>query len=221
MIWFVFIVIGILLCIILLLIFLRRQSASQLYGPPEQNPGENRADGKLVCTSWKAPTLGRTLQFEYGIQLTTQAEHTTALLRSPGDTNKNPVYTREIFITRQGEHVIGRTDRKYFEGKLTSNSGELSVGYPSGSLLHFTNQPFQFRITQGQVEFLQTNTSQTVIHHNSRLAVENERIFGRLNHYRESWFVAVDVSFTAVPPEMMVLVVLLLANDTLDFHHDY
>jgi hypothetical protein len=115
---------------------------------------------------------------------------------------------------------MGMVGNMAVEGELSAAEADLRLGFPQGSVLRFLNAPFRFRVEGNGVRFLDTDNGQGAIKHTSRLTVTDNRVSGRLAHSRESWIVAVDVAYQDAEPALVVLVILLAANNILRFHHD-
>ena len=215
---FIFILIAFILIVILVLVILLwGQIQKKDYGPHEALEGPSFCSGTLTCKNWKASTLGKPLNFNYALKITANNKEITGSYRYPVDENKKMIYSGQIFITRENGTLAGRTDRKFFEGTLSHSQANLQTMYHAA---RFFKAPFQFELINGQVNFTNTDNSQTIINHNSQLAVTADHLQGRIIHSRESWVVAVDITYQNIAPEMMTLIVLLISNDILDYHHD-
>ena len=215
---FIFILIALILVVILVLVLiLWGQSQKKNYGPQALLDGPSFSSGTLSCKSWKAPTLGKQLSFDYTLKVTANNKEITGYYRYPIDENKNKIYDGQIFITKDNSNLIGRTDHKYFEGTLSQTNVDLQTMYRAAKIF---KAPFQFELINGQVNFINTDNSQTIINHDSQLTVTPDHIQGRVMHTRESWAVTVDITYQNIAPELMTLIVLLICNDILDFHHD-
>jgi hypothetical protein len=215
---FIFILIALILIVILVLIILLwLQTRKKDYGPKELLDGPSFCSGTLICKSWKAPTLSKQLTFDYALNLTANNKEITGTYRYPADENTKEIYSGQIFVAKDNDHLVGRTDRKVFEGTLSHNRANLQTMYSAAKMF---KAPFQFELVNGQVNFTNTNNNQTVINHDSQLSMTSDHIEGRIVHSRESWVIAVDVTYQNIAPELMTFIVLLFCNDILDFHHD-
>jgi hypothetical protein len=207
----------ILIVILVLVILLWGQTQKKNYGPQQLLDGPTFCSGSLSCKSWKAPTLGKQLQFDYKLEVTANNKEITGFYRYPIDENQKEIYSGQIFITKENGNLVGRTDRKYFEGSLTHDQADIQTMFRA---LPFAKAPFQFRLINSTVDFTNTDNSQTIINHNSQLSVTADHIQGRVVHSQESWITVVDITYENMAPELMTLIVLLISNDILDFHHD-
>jgi len=217
LVWFFIIAIVIFLAIVIPLGLFHARQLAKTYGPAQQVSGPPCASGSLICESWKAPTIGGTLQFPYKVNLSAQGDALTGEYRYA---QRKAVYSGQIFLSyRQGD-VKGRLDGRIVEGKLSPDEANLVIGYPQGSLLSFMNGPFEFRLAGEDVYFLNTDNSQDSIGATSKLTVESDRISGRLEHGRQSWIANVDVTYQGVPRELVTLALLLISSALLSFHHD-
>jgi hypothetical protein len=207
----------------ILLLEIRRvdKRASKLgYGPPAQLGGQPCAQGRLVCVSVDAPTLGRDLSFEYSFRLHTDGTNATGTYDyQRGIAN----YSGEVFLSLKGGRVKGRSLMGGFrsvEGSISPNQIRLLRGYPEGSLLRFINGPYEFSIRNGRVYFDNTTRAGSVSS-KSELRIEGNRISGRVLHGPQTtWGVEVDVTFAELPEEAVVLAIVLSCDDILSFHHD-
>jgi hypothetical protein len=217
LIWFFIIAIVIFLLIVIPLGLFQANQLAKTYGPEQQISGNPCAWGSLICESWKAPTIGGTLQFPYEVTLYAQGDALTGEYRYA---QRKAVYSGQIFLTYRQGSVKGRLDGSVVEGKLSPDEADLTLGYPQGSLISFLNGPFAFRIAGEDVYFLNTDNSQDSIGATSKLTVEADRISGQLEHGRQSWVASVDVTYQGVPRELVTLALLLMSSAILSFHHD-
>ena len=215
---FIFILIALILVVILVLIVLLwGQFQKRNYGPQQLLDGPSFCNGTLTCKNWQTPTLGKQQIFDYTLMVIANNKEITGSYRYPVDENLDEIYGGKIFITKKNGNLVGRTDRKYFEGSLSHNRAELQTMYRAAKLF---KAPFQFELINGQVNFTNTDNNQNIIDHNSQLTISPEHIQGRILHSRESWVVAVDITYQNITEELMTLIVLLICNDILDYHHD-
>ena len=215
---FIFILIALILVVILLLIVLLwGQSQKRNYGPQQLLDGPSFCSGTLTFKSLNAPTLGKELNFDYTLMVTANNKEITGSYRYPADENQEKIYGGQIFITKKNGTLVGRTDRKYFEGQLSHTQANLQTMYRAANIF---KAPFQFEINNGEVNFTNTANNQAVIDSNSQLTVTPAHIQGRILHTQESWVIGVDINYQNIAAELMTLIVLLLCNDILDYHHD-
>lgn len=215
------IVVGIIIFLGLIpLALLHSQQLKQGYGPKRQVYGPTVMQGSLVCKSWKAPTLGKQLQFDYGVSLLREDEDFWGEYHYPANRrDRKPIYTGEVLLTDHQGEVKGRSDKKVVEGQLSPKQGDFLLGYPKGSLLSWLNSSFQFQIEEKAVHFLNTSKGMGTIGHTSQLEIGEDTIVGRLVDSKKFWAIEVDVRYQGVAPEITVLVILLMSNDILEFHN--
>jgi hypothetical protein len=196
---------------------------SKKYGPQRQIGGSPVLQGRLVCESWKAPTLGQKLEFPYEVKLYASGNNLTGEYYYTAARKIKALYTGKIFLSANRGQVVGRfqggSSNEAIEGKLSPREANLTVGFPKSSRLGFISRPFRFRIVNGQVVFANQSLD---IGKNSKLYVSENQITGRLVHYREAWIVNVDVSYSAelAQLELVVLALLLSGNFILSHHYD-
>lgn len=190
------------------------------YGPQQPVDGSPCASGSLICRSWRAPTLGKKLEFAYHMTLQVAGDDLTGEYHYPPDPKRQKtIYSGEIFLTYSQGQLTGRSNH-VVTGKLTPQQADLRLGVPPDSWLSFLNGPVEFYIDEQTIRFVNTGNSQDVISRQSRLTITGDTIAGQLGHTRESWLVDVEVTYQEVAPELAAVAVILINNDILDFHHD-
>lgn len=203
------------------LAFLQASLLKKGYGPEQRSRGPLVMQGRLVCQNWKAPSLGKKLQFDYAASLTGQTEDFWGEYHYPSQNNgkRQPIYTGELFLTYHQGAIKGRSDRKVVQGELGQVQGNLQLGFPQRSLLGWMNSPFQFRIDGGNVLFLNTSKGNGAIGHGSKLTINERSIVGRLVDWKQAWVIEVDIQYRRVAPELIVLAILMMSNDIFTFHN--
>ncbi len=221
--WGVFIITaGLFFFLVLIPIALiQAQILTKQYGPAQPLDSAPTAQGRLTCRSAKAPTLGRKLVFDYELSLTAVGGDLTGEYRYPPESSgKKAIYTGEVLLSYRGGQVRGRLRRKVVEGALSPVGGELMMGFPKESIMGRFSGPFEFAIEGETVRLLNTSNAHGSIAPDSRLSVSENEVIGWLAHPRGSWVVDVDVKHHGAAREAVLLAVLLVSNEILEFHHD-
>jgi hypothetical protein len=198
---------------------------SKKYGPQRQIAGQPVLQGRLICESWKAPTLGRKLEFIYEVNLYASGNDLTGKYVQSAVSKIKPLYIGEgeIFLTYDRGHVEGRTGTRgaavVVEGDLNPRGANVSIGMPKGTLLGRMRNELQFRIVNNQIVFSKRSLD---IGKNSKLYVTDNRISGRLEHHTQAWILNVDTSYRSdqVASELAALVILTIGDSILSHHYD-
>jgi len=189
------------------------------YGLKSQISGKSCASGQLVCVSFKAPTLNKSISFDYVLQLYTDGVNVTGTYKYHV---RNTTYSGEVFLSFKKNRVKGRTlmgGLRTVEGVVSPNGVRLTRGYPPKSFLSILNGPYEYSIRNGQIQFNKTTRAGN-ISAESTLRIEDNRLYGRVFHGpQKTWAIDVDVMYQGIKSEAVSLAVVLACDNILSFHH--
>ncbi len=189
------------------------------YGLKSQIGGEPCSSGQLVCVAFKAPTLNKSISFEYALQLYTDGVNVTGTYKYHV---RNTSYSGEVFLSFKKNRVKGRTlmgGLRTLEGVVSPNGVRLTRGYPPESFLSILNGPYEYSVRNGQTQFDKTTRAGN-ISAESMLRIEDNRLYGRVLHGpQKTWAIDVDVTYQGIKIEAVSLAVVLACDNILSFHH--
>lgn len=196
-----------------------QKAISQGYGRKSQIGGKPCSSGQLVCVSFNAPTLNRSISFDYALQLYTDGVNVTGTYTYHV---RNTTYDGEVFLSFTKNRVKGRTlmgGLRTVEGVVSPNGVHLIRGYPAESFLKILNGPYEYSVRNGQIQFGQTTRAGN-ISADSMLRIEDNRLYGRVFHGpQKTWAVDVDVTYQGIKSERISLAVVLACDEILSTHH--
>lgn len=197
-----------------------KRAQSKGYGPKLQIDGEPCATGHLNCTSYKAPTLGQSISYNFALRLYHKPGYLTGIFEHVNHPTK---FRGSVFLSFSGGRVKGRSSMgglQVCEGALGKNEVQLTRGQPKGGVLGIFNGRYEYRVRNGKVAFTKT-TSPGSISKDSELLIEDRRISGRVFHGpQKTWSVDVEVSFSGIEEEPVTLAVVLACDHILSQIHD-
>lgn len=203
------------------------------YGPPTQLRGDPCATGKLACFSYRAPTLGRSVSFDYDLTVTSKNGDVTGTFvydksasefsKSLLDIESSATYSGSLYLSFYRGHVRGRSllgGLQVCEGAVGPDGARLTRGQRKGGILGFLRGPYEYSARRGTISFDKTSQA-GCISSDSTLQIEDGRISGRVFHGpQKTWAIDVDVSFTGIKDEAIALVVILACDHILRAAHD-
>jgi hypothetical protein len=192
-----------------------KRAQAKGYGPKSQISGEPCAKGHLNCVSYKAPTLGQSISYNFALRLYSDKGDVTGIfehIQNPKD------FSGSLFLSFSGGQVKGRSlmgGLQVCEGAVGTGGARLTRGQPKGGMLGLFNGSFEYSVRGGAVHFDKT-TSPGSISKDSQLLTENGRISGRVFHGpQKTWAVDVDVSFSGIKNAAALLAVILACDHIL------
>ena len=197
-----------------------KRAQSKGYGPKSQIGGEPCATGHLNCVSYKAPTLGQSISYNFALRLYCKQGHLTGIFEHVNQPTK---FHGSLFLSFPGGRVKGRSlmgGLQVCEGALDKSGVQLTRGQPKGGLLGIFNGRYEYRVHNGKVAFTKT-TSPGSISKDSELLIEDGLIRGRVFHGpQKTWAVDVEVSLSGIEKEPATLAVVLACDHILSQIHD-
>lgn len=226
----IFVILGLILFFVVIpVILIRADRMSKKFGPQKLIGGNPCAQGELYWHSNKAPTIGGKMRFPYTMTLHRLGSSLTGKYQYNGN-SKNPrrsIYSGEIYLSYRNGKILGRcysgNNTKVIEGNLCPTGGDFLLGFPKGSFL--PQSPFRYSLVAREVRLMQTKGSHGYLDPKSKLFLENNpisgnTISGKLDDFREFGSLEIKVKFEETSPELIVLAILLMGNDILQFHYD-